>query len=95
MSGLTKGFLEEIGVPMSDEHFIAFSKHFDNTLQDHIIDHIIDYLNETSMQEFAKIDDAGDNRWEWLTANVPEIDAIIKQEVDIMLAEVIRSSDHL
>lgn len=96
MSGLTKEFLNEIGVQLSDEHFQLLVDHFDQTLYARIENDVIAQLNGDQIHQLSIMRETSDNQiWQWLQTNVPTINDIIKTEVDAMLAEVVRSSDHL
>jgi hypothetical protein len=96
MSGLTKEFLAEMDVEMDDQTFQAFSEHFDDELHDHIIDRIIHQLTPAQVTELTSMKGvAPDIIWEWLQNTVPNHKDLVKQEVDAMLAEVVRNSDHL
>jgi hypothetical protein len=95
-TALTPDFLRGIGVDMDDATLQAFSKHFDESLHERVIDRIIHTLSDEQLGELADMRQAGGDRvWQWLQANVPHLGDIIKQEVDAMLADVVRSSDHL
>ena len=96
MTTLTQDFLNSIGVEMDDATFQAFSEHFDNTLHDRVIENIIHTLDEEQLRQLAELRQANsDQVWPWLQANVPNLNNIVRQEVDTALADVVRSSDHL
>lgn len=96
MSGLTKDFLADIGVQMNDQHFELFAEHFDETLYARIEDSIVHTLRPDQVSELVSMRGTNDDDiWQWLQVNVPNLGGIIQHEIDAMLAEVVRSSDHL
>lgn len=96
MSGLTKEFLEDIGVRLDDRHFELFTEHFDKTLYGRIEDDILHSLDASKVRELGELRNSdSDQVWHWLQANVPNLGEIIRTEVDMMLAEVVRDSDRL
>lgn len=95
MSGLSKEFLEAIGVHLDDEHFLLLTEHFNETLYARIENAVISSLSNDQIHQLAIMrDTSNDEIWQWLQANVPSLGDIVKTEVDAMLAEVVRSSDH-
>ena len=96
MSGLTKDFLESINVHMDDRHFELFIEHFDEALYKRIEYDIIRSLNHDQIVELGDLRNSNkDYVWQWLQANVPNLGDIVHLEVDKMLSEVIRNSEHL
>jgi hypothetical protein len=96
MINLDKEFLSTIGVEMTDEHYRVFLEHVDETLYTRIEDSIVRSLPPELVHELAELRNSdSETIWEWLIGNVPNLSEIIKTEVDAMLAEIVRSSDHL
>lgn len=96
MAGITREFLNDLGVVMDEQTFTAFSDHFDESLHERVIDRIVHTISEEQTHELAQMRGVNsDIVWEWLQANVPNLNEIVQQEVDTMLAEVVRTSDHL
>lgn len=96
MSGLSKEFLNELGVTMDDQTFQMFSDHFDQELHNHILQRIIQQLGPEQVIDLGNMDGVNpDIIWQWLQSNVPNLGDVVQAEVDAMLAEVVRNSDHL
>lgn len=95
MNLLPKDFLQSIGIDMDDATYQVFAEHFDETLSQRIIDEIIDTLDETQIAEFNQLQNSGDQLWQWVQANVPELGEIIQQEVDILLGELAENAEHI
>lgn len=96
MAGLTKQLLREIGVEMDDQTLRAFNDHFEESLHQRVVDHVLLGLTPEQTSELANLRGANDDYvWRWLTTNVTNLNDIVRQEVDAMLVEVVRTSDHL
>lgn len=96
MGGFSKEFLNELGVEMDDQTFQAFSEHFDDELHSYVLGRIVHQLSDQQVAELGNMEGVShDVLWQWLQANVPNLGDIVKTEVDAMLAEVVRNSDHL
>lgn len=96
MINLSKDFLVSIGVELDDEHYDLFIEHIDETLYQRIENDVLRSLNPEQVQELASLRDSDESTvWQWLQANVPSLSDIVKTEVDAVLAEIVRNSDHL
>lgn len=96
MSGLSKEFLNELGVDMDDHTYQLFSNHFDHELHEHILNRILQQCSPEQITELTHMNGVNpDVTWQWLQANIPNLSDIVKAEVDTMLAEVVRNSDYL
>jgi len=96
MNALTKEFLESIGITLDDTTYQAFAEHFDETLNQRIIESIVDSLDDEQLARFATLRDSGDDElWQWLQTNVPELGDIIQDEIDILLGDLAESADDI
>lgn len=96
MSGLSKHFIESIGVTMDDSTFNLFKEHFEDTLMHRVAKHITDDLDDQQTQQLEPLLKSHDEQaWQWLLQNIPNIKELIQREVDILLSELAENSDHL
>lgn len=95
MSGLTKEFLESIDMHIDDETFKHFNDHFSETLYRRVIEKVISVLTADQMKDFMLLEHNNDSAWQWLNSNVPQLNTIVHNEVNILLSEIIRNSDQI
>lgn len=96
MINLSKEFLVSIGVELDDEHYALFVEHIDETLYERIENGILRTLSPEQIQELAALRNSDESSvWQWLQSNVPPLNEIVRAEVDALLADIVRSSDHL
>ena len=91
---LTKQFLADLGIELSEQSYELLAEHFETTLQDRVLDEIVAELTPEQAAELAQMRDAGDERiYAWLQETIPELSDIISDEVDILLGEVAEDSE--
>ncbi len=96
MSVLTKQFLQDIGLEMDDETFNSLAEHSDTTLHERVINEVIEELSPEQAEELASLQGVEDETiQQWLVNNVPDLQEIVADEVDILLGEIAESSDAL
>lgn len=93
---LTKTILDSIGITLSDQDYASLAEHFETTLNERVTDEIALELTMEQAQELATLQQADDETvLAWLQANVPDLNEIVSDEVDILLGEIADSSDQL
>ncbi|MEO8691698.1 MAG: hypothetical protein ABI397_02825 [Candidatus Saccharimonas sp.] len=91
---LTKSFLQDIGLELDDETFAALADHTDSTLHERVISEITDELSPEQAAELASLQNADDDILQlWLVDNVPDLQEIVADEIDILLGEIAENSD--
>ena len=91
---LSKELLKSIGIELDDATFAALSDHYESTLNSRITESIVDLLDENQLNEFQTLkDDDQAEVAQWIVANVPELQAVIEDEVAILLGEIAEQSD--
>ena len=91
---LSKELLKTIGIELDNATFDALSDHYESTLDSRITESIVDLLDENQLNEFQTL--KGADRGEvaqWIAANVPELQAVIEDEVAILLGELAEQGD--
>ena len=92
---ITKETLESVGIAVKPEDEAALLHHLNTTLQERVGLEIIDSLNDEQLAALADIQENGDPQTvqQWLIDNVPELDEIKKDEIDILLGELAENTD--
>lgn len=91
---LTKSFLQDIGLELDDETFAALANHADSTLHERVIREITDEISPEQAAELASLQNADDDTLQlWLVDNVPDLQDIVADEIDILLGEIAENSD--
>lgn len=96
MSVITKAFIQELGLELDDATFASLAEHADTTLHERIINEVVEELTPEQAEELASLQEADDETLQqWLVNNVPDLQEIVADEVDILLGEIAEGSDTL
>ena len=94
MAILSKQFLEELGIELSEQDYTSLAEHFETTLQERVINEITMEISPEQAQELATKQSASEvDLLAWLQANVPDLAEIVSDEVDILLGELAENSE--
>lgn len=94
MAIITKDFLNQIGVNITDENIEKLSDYFETTLDKRVMDSIVSELSDEQLEELQQMKkNPNDQLMSWLGANVPSLKDIIEEETDILLGELAEHSD--
>ena len=94
MAFLDKTVLEDLGIQLSEQDQTMLEQHFDTTLRDRVIAEIVEELTPEQAAELATMQSASDDQLQtWLAANVPGLNEIVSDEVDILLGELAENSE--
>ncbi len=96
MAIITKDFLNQIGVNISDEDAEKLSEYFETTLDKRVMDSIVSELSDEQLEELQQMkNNPNEQLMNWLSSNVPSLKEIIEEETDILLGELAEHSDGL
>ncbi len=91
---LTRTILEDLGIQLSDADYESLAQHFEQTLDERVINEIVLELTPEQAQQLAAMQQANDQDiMAWLQSNVPDLTDIVSDEVDILLGELADNSD--
>ena len=93
MTLFTQDFLTNLGVSLSLEEQQALSDYTEEVLRERVIEEVLDSLEEGQAEQLSSL--ADDSLQEWLVLNVPELQSIVQDEVDILLGELAEQADQL
>lgn len=93
---LSRDFLESIGVNLDERTYESLSRHYEDTLNERVINEIVGELDTDQLTELTALKGGdSDNLRKWLVANIPRLDEIIENEIAILMGEVAESSDKI
>lgn len=94
---LNKQFLQDIGVSLDESTYQSLSKHYEETLNERIIEAIIDELDENQLNQLHNFLRNSDYETfkSWLVTTIPQLRQIVEDEVVILLGEIAESGDRI
>lgn len=96
MALIDQEFLNSIGIELDEQALQSFDEHFQATLRGRILEEIVAELTPAQAEELATMENASDAKLQqWLAANIPDLQEIVSDELDILLGEVAESAEQL
>lgn len=94
---LDRQFLESIGVDLDEANYQALDNHFETTLHQRIVDEIaLEIEPEKAEELITTLKDADQSVvQQWLIQNVPDLNEIVSDEVDILLGELAENGQEI
>lgn len=93
---LNKQFLSDIGVILDEQTYKALSEHYEETLNNRIIEAITEELDEHQLEELSSLKNADEQSLqEWLATNVPRLDEIVEGEVAVLMGDIAENADNI
>ena len=92
---LTKQFLEDLGINLTDEDYVSLAHSYEEVLYARIVNEVVQELSDDQLEQMQSLQTEGDKILPWLKENVPQLKDIIEDEVAILLAEIAENSDQL
>jgi hypothetical protein len=92
---ITRELLDEFGINLEGQDEASFLQHLNDTLEERIGAEITESLNDDQMKTLIELQEKGTDEevGTWLQQNVPELQQITQDEIDILLGEVAENSD--
>lgn len=92
---ITRDLLEQAGINLENQDIDALLDHLNQELEERVGAEITASLSDEQLKEMLDIQEhASDEQLaEWLTTNVPELEQITQDEVDIILGELAENAD--
>ena len=92
---ITRDLLEQAGINLENQDIDALLDHLNQELEERVGAEITASLSDEQLKEMLDIQEhASDEQLaEWLTTNVPELERITQDEVDIILGELAENAD--
>lgn len=92
---ITRDLLEQAGINLENQDINALLEHLNQELEERVGAEITASLSDEQLKEMLDTQEhASDEQLaEWLTTNVPELEQITQDEVDIILGELAENAD--
>ena len=93
---ITKQLLDAAGVVVKAEDEQALIDHLNEVLEDRVGAEVVESLDDDQLDELATLQESDDQAaiQAWMQKNVPEMEDIVKDEIDILLGEVAKDADN-
>ena len=94
-NNITTESLEQFGIDTSRSDIDSFLTHLNELLEVRLGAEITELLDDTKLDELLIIQESGDEKTlgDWIQTNVPDIERVVQDEIDILLGEVAENSD--
>jgi len=94
---ITRELLEQAGINLENKDIDALLAHLNQELEERVGAEITASLSDEQLKEMLDIQEHAteDQLVDWMTENVPELDQITQDEVDIILGELAENADGL
>lgn len=92
---ITPALLASTGIKIAEDQVEEYLDHLNEQLAERIGESVVGSLDENKVEELAKLQEteSDENINAWLRQQIPDLDVIIQQEVDILLGDAADSSD--
>jgi hypothetical protein len=92
---ITKESLLSLGINLDGQDVDSLLDHLNDTLQERVGTELTEALNDEQLKTLVELQDKATDEevGNWLEANVPEFEQIVKDEIDILLGELAENSD--
>jgi hypothetical protein len=92
---ITKESLLSLGINLDGQDVDSLLDHLNDTLQERVGTELTESLNDEQLKTLVELQDKATDEevGNWLEANVPEFEQIVKDEIDILLGELAENSD--
>jgi len=94
---ITKALLDEAGIDLTGQDVDALLAHLNRTLEERVGTEITESLDDTQLDELLAVQENGSDEevGAWLEKNVPELQEITQDEIDILLGELSENADSI
>lgn len=92
---ITKDLLDEAGINLADQNVDTLLAHLNQTLEERVGTEITESLSDEQLEELLTLQENGSDEevGAWLDQNVPELQEITQDEIDILLGELAENAD--
>ena len=94
---ITKALLDEAGIDLTGQDIDALLAHLNQTLEERVGTEITESLDDAQLDELLAVQENGSDEevGAWLEKNVPELQEITQDEIDILLGELAENADSI
>lgn len=93
---ITKDLLVAAGIIVKPEDEQKLIDHLNETLEDRVGAEVVESLDDIHLNELVALQEADDQAaiQSWMEKNIPELEDIVKDEVDVLLGEIAENADN-
>lgn len=97
MQFIAPEILEELNINLSPQERESLLEHLSTTLEERVGQEVTDSLDDEQLYELARLQESASEEElaAWLQANVPDLQQIVQDEVDILLGELDENKDQI
>jgi len=94
---ITLDHLTQLGINLEGKDIDSLLKHLNDTLQERVGTEVTESLNDDQLKELLAVQENSNDEevGAWLSNNVPELQEITQDEIDILLGELAENSDEV
>lgn len=94
---ITRELLDQFGISLEGRDEASFLQHLNDTLEERIGAEITESLDDEQLKTLLEMQEKGSDEevGAWIEQNVPELQQITQDEIDILLGEVAENSDEI
>jgi hypothetical protein len=92
---ITQSTLVTLGIDLSGEDVDALLDDLNETLQERVGTELTQALNEDQLKELVDLQESANEAeiGAWLQKNIPDMQQIIQNEIDILIGEIVEDED--
>lgn len=92
---ITQSTLTTLGIDLSDQDVDALLDDLNETLQERVGTEITQSLTEDQLKELVELQESASEAQigEWLQKNIPDMQQIIQNEIDILIGEIVEDEE--
>lgn len=94
---ITRELLEQAGIDLTNEDINELLDHLNQTLEERVGAEVVASLDDEKLQELSDLQESGTDEQlvDWMTTNVPQLGDITKDEIDILIGELVENADEI
>lgn len=94
---ITRALLDKFGITLGDQDEKALLEHLNNTLDERVGAEITDSLDDEQLKKLLNLQENSSDEevGAWINDNVPELEQITQDEIDILLGEIAENTDSI
>jgi hypothetical protein len=92
---ITAETLTKLGINLEGQDIESLISHLNDSVEERVGAEITESLDDVKLEALVGLQETGTDEQvgEWLTANVPELEAIVSDNIDIVLGELASNVD--
>ena len=94
---ITKVILDEAGINLDNQDVDALLTHLNQTLEERVGTEITESLTDEQLEVLVNLQETGTDEdvADWLQNNVPELEQITQDAIDIIVGELAENADNI